>query len=52
MDYEEDCLDEFPMRNPNLYVTFTDSIESGYILAETGGTISSESNADIISYGA
>lgn len=45
---EDDC---FPQKNPNLYVTLADSVVSGYILAESGATILSESGVDTLYYG-
>lgn len=39
------------MKNPNLYVTLTASIESGYILAESGALILSESAVNTFYYG-
>lgn len=46
MDY-----DDFQQKNPNLYLTLAESVESGYILAENGNTLLTESFADILSYG-
>lgn len=43
--------DDLQMKNPNLYVTLADSVESGYILAEDGSLILAENNADIFYYG-
>lgn len=49
MDY--DCYDEPVMDNPNLYVTLTESIESGYILAQDGSLIISQNSNDNFYYG-
>jgi len=43
--------EDFVMKNPNLYITLAESVESGYILAESDATILSENGLDTLYYG-
>lgn len=49
MDY--DCYDEPVMDNPNLYVTLTESVPSGYITTQDGSPILSQNSSDTFYYG-
>lgn len=48
MEYQ---CEERLKKNPNLYIRYSDSVVSGYILAESGATIISESDLHTLSFG-